>query len=503
MAYTKIHAIKATLNKAINYITNPSKTDGKMLVDSFACSPESADIEFDFALKKTLTAGFNKAFHLIQSFMPGEVSYDEAHMIGKELADRLLDGKYSYVIATHIDHNHIHNHIIFCAADNIQHRKYDDNKRSYYHIRRLSDELCTEHNLSVIKPGQKRGMKYNEWAARKDNNSYKEKLTKDIDDTISVAKSYEDFIDLMNARGYEIKGEDFGESASKYIAFRPLESKQFIRGSARSLGDSYTKESIRSRITDVHKSQTRRKTPFPKRPDEPDGIKITTMENIISRSPRSITESPRSSLIDTTTDKMLSSPGLLRWANVQNLKAAAHAYTVMEEPQNIQERIAVKKELIKTAKSSLVELEKKMKPAAEILHYAEMYRSNLRYHNAMERSKDPDRYYREHDTQINLFNAAEYVLQNKYGINPAKMNYHNMIEGYRLMEDKKSALSSSWKQYESELHELESQLDTLHKYLGQTSAESMHSHIHEENHEEETKQLENEKSQSNRNNQSL
>ena len=126
----------------------------------------------------------------IQSFMPGEVSYDEAHMIGQELADRLLDGKYSYVIATHIDHNHIHNHIIFCAADNIQHRKYDDNKRSYYHIRRLSDELCTEHNLSVIKPGQKRGMKYNEWAARKDNNSYKEKLTKDIDDTISVAKGY-------------------------------------------------------------------------------------------------------------------------------------------------------------------------------------------------------------------------------------------------------------------------------------------------------------------------
>ena len=141
MAYTKIHTIKATVNKAIAYITNPEKTDEKMLVDSFACSLESADIEFDFALKKTISAGPNKAYHLIQSFMPGEVSYNEAHAIGKELADRLLNGQYSYILATHIDHEHIHNHIIFCAADNIHHRKYDDNKRSYHHIRHLSDKL--------------------------------------------------------------------------------------------------------------------------------------------------------------------------------------------------------------------------------------------------------------------------------------------------------------------------------------------------------------------------
>lgn len=167
MAYTKIHAIKATVNKAIAYITNPDKTDEKMLVDSFACSPESADIEFDFALKKTISAGPNKAYHLIQSFMPGEVSYDEAHAIGKELAERLLNGQYSYILATHIDHEHIHNHIIFCAADNIHHRKYDDNKRSYRHIRHLSDKLCMEHNLSIISVGKKRGVKYNEWASGK------------------------------------------------------------------------------------------------------------------------------------------------------------------------------------------------------------------------------------------------------------------------------------------------------------------------------------------------
>ena len=241
MAYTKIHAIKATVNKAIAYITNPEKTDEKMLVDSFACSPESADIEFDFALKKTISAGPNTAYHLIQSFMPGEVSYDEAHAIGKELAERLLNGQYSYILATHIDHEHIHNHIIFCAADNIHHRKYDDNKRSYHHIRHLSDKLCMEHNLSIINVGKKRGVKYNEWASGKESTSYKKRLLDDIDSIVSIASSYENFLELMKAKGYEIKGENLSVDSPKYISFRPMDSKSFIRGSARSLGESYTK----------------------------------------------------------------------------------------------------------------------------------------------------------------------------------------------------------------------------------------------------------------------
>ena len=99
----------------------------------------------------------NKAYHLIQAFAPGEVSYEEAHRIGKELADKVLEGKYSYVLTTHIDKGHIHNHIIFFAADNIEHNKYHDCKQSYYHIRKLSDELCKEHNLSIIIPGGERG----------------------------------------------------------------------------------------------------------------------------------------------------------------------------------------------------------------------------------------------------------------------------------------------------------------------------------------------------------
>ena len=113
MAYTKIHAIKATVDKAIDYICNPEKTDEKMFVSSYACSPETAAYDFKYTLDHCRENSPNKAYHLIQAFAPGEVGYEEAHRIGKELADKVLEGKYSYVVTTHIDKGHIHNHIIF------------------------------------------------------------------------------------------------------------------------------------------------------------------------------------------------------------------------------------------------------------------------------------------------------------------------------------------------------------------------------------------------------
>ena len=167
MAYTEIHAIKATVNKAIDYICNPEKTAGKFLISSFACAPETAAIDFEYMFDHCRENSPNKAHHLIQSFVPSEVSYEEAHRIGVELADRLLEGKYAYVVTTHIDKEHCHNHIIFCAANHINYDKYHACKRSYYHIRNLSDELCREHHLSVIEAGEERGRKHVEWQAEK------------------------------------------------------------------------------------------------------------------------------------------------------------------------------------------------------------------------------------------------------------------------------------------------------------------------------------------------
>lgn len=116
MAVTKIKPIKSTLSKALDYIQNPDKTDGKTLVSSFGCSYETADIEFEYTLSQARQKGNNLAFHLIQSFEPGEVDCEKAHAIGKQLADAATKGQHEYVLTTHIDKGHIHNHIIFAPS---------------------------------------------------------------------------------------------------------------------------------------------------------------------------------------------------------------------------------------------------------------------------------------------------------------------------------------------------------------------------------------------------
>ncbi len=159
MAITKIHPIKSTLKKALDYIENPVKTDEKILVSSFACSYETADIEFELLLSQAMQKGNNLAHHLIQSFAPGETTPEQAHEIGRQLADEVLQGKYPYVLTTHIDKGHVHNHIIFCAVDMVNQRKYVSNRQSYAYIRRTSDRLCKEHwpvcGDARSRPGQK------------------------------------------------------------------------------------------------------------------------------------------------------------------------------------------------------------------------------------------------------------------------------------------------------------------------------------------------------------
>ena len=200
MAVTKIHPIKSTLKKALDYIENPAKTDEKMLVSSFACSYETADIEFELLLSQAMQKGNNLAHHLIQSFAPGETTPERAHEIGRQLADEVLQGKYPYVLTTHIDKGHVHNHIIFCAVDMVNQRKYVSNRQSYAYIRRTSDRLCKEHGLSVVMPGQDRGKSYAEWDAHCKGTSWKAKLKAAIDAAIPQAKDFDDFCGSCRSR---------------------------------------------------------------------------------------------------------------------------------------------------------------------------------------------------------------------------------------------------------------------------------------------------------------
>ena len=232
MAVTKIKPIKGTLNKALDYIQNPAKTDEKMLVSSFGCSYETADIEFGFTLAQAIDKGNNLAHHLIQAFEPVEVDYREAHEIGRQLADAVTKGQHEYVLTTHIDKGHIHNHVIFCAVNFVDHHKYNSNKRSYYGIRNMSDKLCREHGLSVIAPNRgSKGKSYAEYHAEKTGTSWKGKLKIAVDTLIPQVSSFEELLLRLEAAGYEIK-------PGKYISCRAPGQERFTR--LKTLGADYT-----------------------------------------------------------------------------------------------------------------------------------------------------------------------------------------------------------------------------------------------------------------------
>jgi len=181
MAVTKTHPIKSTLKAAIDYILNPEKTDGKLLASSFGCGLETADIEFAWTREAAGDRGTHLGRHLIQSFAVGETTPEEAHKIGMELAGAVLGGKYEFVLTTHVDKDHLHNHLIFNAVSFVDYKKYHSNKQSYHFIRRTSDRICKEHGLSVVVPGQDKGKSYAEYTAEKQGTSYKAKLKTAID----------------------------------------------------------------------------------------------------------------------------------------------------------------------------------------------------------------------------------------------------------------------------------------------------------------------------------
>ncbi len=184
MAVTKTHPIKSTLKAAIDYILNPEKTDGKLLASSFGCGLETADIEFAWTREAAGDRGTHLGRHLIQSFAVGETTPEEAHKIGMELAGAVLGGKYEFVLTTHVDKDHLHNHLIFNAVSFVDYKKYHSNKQSYHFIRRTSDRICKEHGLSVVVPGQDKGKSYAEYTAEKQGTSYKAKLKTAIDTVI-------------------------------------------------------------------------------------------------------------------------------------------------------------------------------------------------------------------------------------------------------------------------------------------------------------------------------
>ena len=426
MAVTKIHPIKSTLKKALDYIENPDKTDEKLFVSSYGCSYETADIEFQMLLDQAFKKGINLAHHLIQAFEPGETTPEQAHEIGKQLADEVLQGKYSYVLTTHIDKGHVHNHLIFCAVDMVNHRKYNSNRQSYAYIRRTSDRLCQENGLSVVKPGKAKGKTYAEWDAQKKGKSWKAKLKIAIDAAIPQAKDFDGFLRLMEAQGYEVK-------QGKYISFRALADglrpgqERFTR--CKTLGEDYTEERITQRIKGIAIDRGPRR-----------------------RSAREI--SLRTALEDSI--KAQQSAGYARWAKLHNLKQAANSLNFITEHQidsyeGLESRMAEISAANDAAASALKDTECRLGDIALQIKNLSAYKQLRPVALELRNTKDKAAFRRQHESQLILYEAAAKSLK-EAGVKKLP-NLYALKAEYKKLDEERERLSEQYNEVKKELKE--------------------------------------------------
>ena len=424
------------MSKAIAYILNPEKTDEKLLVSSYGCASETAAREFEWTRKIAEQKGMNPvriiARHVIQSFEIGEVTPELAHEIGKQFADEILGGKYEYVLTTHIDKDHVHNHLIFNAVDFMDYHAYKSYKRIYYYMREVSDRLCKENGLSVIPPSQNKGMGYKEYTEAKRGTSWKQKLKQTIDRLVITAKDYDDFLRLMQEAGYEIK-------TGKYISFRAEAQERFTR--SKTIGENYTEERIKERIAGRTPRRNRRQT-------VPKGISL--IGDIQERI------------------RLIDSKGYEYKAKLTILKEAARTLNYLTENNLLQYADLEKK--VEDVHSSydrtgkeLKGVEARLREVQPLIKNISNYQRLKPVYDAFQKAKDKPGFKAKHEAELVIFEAARSTLLAMQGdeklpsLKTLQAEQQRLLDEQQRLYDERAKLKKEVKQIET----IKSNVDTF------------------------------------------
>ena len=424
------------MSKAIAYILNPEKTDEKLLVSSYGCASETAAREFEWTRKIAEQKGMNPvriiARHVIQSFEIGEVTPELAHEIGKQFADEILGGKYEYVLTTHIDKDHVHNHLIFNAVDFVDYHAYKSYKRIYYDMREVSDRLCKENGLSVIPPSQNKGMSYKEYTEAKRGTSWKQKLKQTIDRLVITAKDYDDFLRLMQEAGYEIK-------PGKYISFRAEGQERFTR--SKTIGENYTEERIKERIAGRTPRRSQRQT-------TPKGISL--IGDIQERI------------------RLIDSKGYEHKAKLTILKEAARTLNYLTENNLLQYADLEKKvedvhiSYDRTGKE-LKGVEARLREVQPLIKNISNYQRLKPVYDAFQKAKDKPGFKAKHEAELVIFEAARSTLLAMQGdeklpsLKTLQAEQQRLLEEQQRLYDERAKLKKEVKQIET----IKSNVDTF------------------------------------------
>ena len=397
MATTRLipmHVIKGqtlahTVHERLSYAINPDKTNRGQLVKAYGCEPETAAGEMLLCKKEYETyIGRSEEkksdivlYQIRQSFKPGEITPEKAQEIGYELAMSFTKGKYQFVVATHTDHAHIHNHIIFNSTSIDHTQKFRNFLRSSEAIRKISDKLCLENGLSIIEASKQGPSDYGKWLGDKKPLSWQEKLRQIIDAVMAQKPAdFDTFLKLMAENGYEVK-------QGQHLAFKAIGQQKFTR--LRSLGEGYSEDELRSAILGKTVHTPKVKRPYRKNPD-----KINLLVDIQAKLQAG------------------KGPGYERWAKVFNLKQMAQTINFLTENNITDYETLVEKTKAATDRyhelsQQIKEIEKRMYEITELKKHIINYAKTKEIYIAYRESGYSGRFYDANTEDILLHQSAK------------------------------------------------------------------------------------------------
>lgn len=376
-------SVAACLKSRTDYAKNPDKTNRGELVSSYECSPLTADEEFMLSKRQyELATGRRQkndviAYQIRQSFKPGEITAEEANKVGYELAMRFTKGKYAFIVATHTDREHIHNHIIYNSTALDGTRKFRDFFFSALAVQRLSDLICLEHQLSVIEIKPYRERQKRTLYPPKESN--RDRLCSMIDSILAEKpKDYEDFLQKLERQGYEVK-------RGKYTSVKGARQKRFIR--FRTLGAGYSEEELKAVLAGEAEHRPRQKCPAPEQ-------KFQMLVDIQAK----LAEGKGA--------------GFARWAKQHNLKEMSRTLVFLQENkissiEEMQERVDAATARYHELGDSIKASEKRLAEIAVLKAHIINYAKTRPVYDAYRKAGYSKHFLETHRTEITLHKAAK------------------------------------------------------------------------------------------------
>ena len=439
------------MEERIQYDRKADKTNNGEYVSSYMCSPESAAEEFEISHKLYyhLTGRTQPRsrdiimYRIIQSFKPGEVTPEEANRIGYELALKFTDRQHQFVVTTHIDKAHIHNHIEFCSVNLDCDGKFQNVKDSYRILRRMNDEICRAHGLSVIENPQKSTMRSGEAAAVRYGTSFKEQIRQTIDRVIPESRDFEDFLSRMRSEGYEIK-------LGSNLAFRAPGQTRFTRSFR--LGDAYTLDALRDRCGRQQGHTGEARTPIKTRkPAIRSGRKVNLLVDIQAKIAAG------------------KGPGYERWAKIFNLKEAAKTLNfLVDNGLTDYDELAAKAEQagadFDTSSKRIKQLEARMAEIAELKTHIIRYAKTREIYMAYKKSRHKAEFLAKYGEDIAQHEAARKAFDALGGKPIPKVK--QLSEEYGKLLAEKQAEYEKFRDYRQKMLDYQTAKQNVDRILG-------------------------------------